>query len=102
MNLVTMLQQTVTPLSAYNARREPDTYNTEPANGVRASTTKLHYMDTMKGKGWMTTNEVDVAAGYKRGAASKWLLRALVWGYVEQRPVGGTYNKQRGYEWRWK
>ena len=100
MNLATMLMQHVTPLADYQpkgATRNRSTYNTKPAAGARADKAKKVYWSVMRGKGWQTTTEIEVACGYMPRTARKWLEKAWRWGLVDKR----RSETGKGWQWLW-
>ena len=59
------------------------------------------YLGVMKGRGWMTQNQIESALGHASTSSTRYLNKLMDEGHVERRGRDGkTYCRRRGYEWR--
>ena len=79
----------------------PRTWNTGEANKARHEQAVARYKAVM-GSEWVKTSTIEARRGIHRTACTDALKHYLELELIERRPVGGTYVRTKGYEWRWK
>ena len=75
--------------------------NCKAANKARHEQAVARYKAVM-GTEWVKTSTIEARLGVCRTACTGSLKHYLSIDLIEQRPVGGTYIRRRGYEWRFK
>lgn len=76
-------------------------WNTGAANRARHEQAVARYKKVM-GKGWVKTSTIEARLGVGRTFCTGTLNHYLDLELIERRPVGETYIRRRGYEWRFK
>jgi hypothetical protein len=79
----------------------PRTWNTGEANKARHEQAVAKYKAVM-GSEWVKTSTIESRLGVCRTACTGSLNHYLDLELLERRPVGETYVRRRGYEWRFK
>jgi hypothetical protein len=81
--------------SQLEALRRLHVGNLEQADG--------RYREAMSGRGWLSTYQVECALGLGRFCAKDKLERLRARGLVSRRNRDGeaSYNRRRGYDWKW-
>lgn len=79
----------------------PRTWNTGAANKARHEQAVARYKVVM-GSEWVKTSVIEARRGIHRTACTDALKHYLELELIERRPVGGTFVRTKGYEWRWK
>lgn len=109
MNIAQMLNCKVTPLSQYQPSEpqkktgrsgNPAPDNTIP-NAAKQAKAIARYSKAMRG-GWAGTAVIEQRLGMGRSCALVTLNKWLKLKIVERRPVGGVFNRNKGFEWRIK
>ena len=75
--------------------------NCKAANKARHDQAVARYKKVM-GTEWVKTSTIESRLGVCRTACTGSLNHYLDLELLERRPVGETYIRRRGYEWRWK
>lgn len=112
MNLIDMLQATVTPLSEYKPtgtlpvvstplKRLSSNRNTAAANKRSHEIAVMKYRAVM-GTEWCSTRAIECRLGMGRSCCLSNLAKWVADGLLEQRIVGtlADWNRRKGYEWR--
>ena len=102
MNFAQMLmgEQTIPPPKA----KKPNmvrSRNCAAANKARHDQAVARYKAVM-GTDWVRTAVIESRRGVARAACYDALNSYEALGLVEKRPVGGTFVRIKGYEWRFK
>lgn len=112
MNLATMLQQHVTPLSEYTPEKPPKPEEPpKEGNRNRHNEAMRRYKLVMEGKGWMTTAQItegicewNVENGFRRiqdsfPTLNKWRKTGTI--EMRLKDDGENWGRKARYEWRW-
>lgn len=75
--------------------------NCKAANEARHEQAVARYKAVM-GDEWVKTSTIEARLGVGRTFCTGTLNHYLDLELIERRPVGETYIRRRGYEWRWK
>lgn len=104
MNLLQQLELANKPIMREYVPRKPRSGNPSPkhvnANKAKHEKTLAKYRAVMKD--WLPTVVIEARLGMGRGTVLAVLAKWEKRGYVERRPAGESFNRRKGYEWRFK
>lgn len=85
------------------ARSELQTAHVMQLHDKQRNNAILKYREALRGKGWMSTAQVEWALGYNSTVANAFLRKLHKEGFIAHRPRYGAerYNKRQGWEFQW-
>lgn len=103
MNLADQIKAATSTPAPAEKRKEWRLQNLALGSKAQSEKAVIRYRAVMQGRDWMTQTQIENALGYAATVSTAFLAKLLGLGFVERRNRDGapTFQRQRGYEWRW-
>lgn len=91
-------------LSKNTSRSEKQLAHLKALHNAQFERAVARYRRVLHGRGWCSTSQIEEFLGMAETTCNSFLRKLLAKGYIERRNRYGEekYNKNRGWEYKWK